>query len=98
MSTYDKRQCLIRKDEKEDDLYLYNYELTMRKGNETATFRIPLYSITVKLTDVYGNESQNSLTDAFSDAAKALKFYEKIVDHLVTPIDLAYIIEDEAFI
>ncbi len=98
MKGCNKECSVIRKDERRDDFNLYTYELTVRKGTETASFRIPLYSVRVCMTDIFGKSSEGTLPDAFSDAAKALKFYEKIVKHLATPIDLAYILEDEAVV
>ena len=98
VNTCDKNRCVIRSDEREDDLYLYSYELTMRRGNDTASFRIPLYSVSVRMTDAYGREDRATLTDAFSDIKKARAFYEKVVNHLATPIDLSYAFEDEAII
>ena len=98
MESYNKNFAVIRKDERRDDFNLYTYELTERSGNETASYRLPLYSVRVSMVDAYGNRSDGSLSDAFSDTAKALKFYEKIVKHLATPIDLAYVFEDESVI
>ena len=96
MKSFEKECSVIRRDEREDDYHLYNYELTVRRGCETACFRIPLYSVKVSMTDNLGNVSSKVLSDAFSDAEKALNFYEKAVNHLATPIDLAYVFEDES--
>ena len=89
--TYD----VIRTEVREDDGYQYNYQLMMRKSNSVASWRMPLYSIRVNMTDTFGNEGTADLTDVFSDADKALCFFEKIVKNLATPIDLDYILEDE---
>ena len=94
VNSYEKEFSIIRKDEREDEFYLYSYELTMRKSDATASYRVPLYSINVSVTDAYGNESRGCVTDAFADAKKALKFYEKVLKNLATPIDIAYVLED----
>ena len=86
---------LIRKDERFDETNIYNYELYMCRGSGVASFRIPLYSIKVSMTDSSGNDTSATIKDVFADAGKAILFYEKIVKNLATPIDLAYILEDE---
>ena len=95
MKSCDKDFSVIRKDERRDDFNVYTYELTVRRGCDTASFRIPLYSVRASMTDAYGNTSTAAVPDAFSDAGRALNFYEKVVNHLATPIDLAYVLEDE---
>lgn len=88
---------IIRRDERESDGYLYNYELIMRVSTNLASLRIPLYSVRVTLTDPYCKETSAEIRDAFADAGRAILFYEKIVRNLATPIDLSYIHEDEIF-
>ena len=98
MKSLEKELSIIRKDEKSDDFNLYSYELTVRRGCDTASFRIPLYSVRVSMTDAFGNVTSRILPDAFADGDKALDFYERAVRHLVTPLNLAYVFEDEAVI
>ena len=86
---------VIRTEVREDEGNQYNYQLMMRRGDAVASWRLPLYSIRVNMTDVYGNEGTADVTDAFSDVDKAISFFEKIVKNLATPIDLDYIFEDE---
>ena len=93
-----KQHCIdtiIRKEERHDEKNSYNYELCMCRGENVANFRIPLYSIKVSMIDSEGNDTFAEVKDAFADAGKAILFYEKIVRNLATPIDLAYILEDE---
>ena len=87
--------AIIRKDEKFDGENVYSYELIMKEGNSVANFRIPLYTIVVKMTSREGRETETSAADAFSDASKAISFYEKLVSGLATPIDLIYVLDDE---
>ena len=86
---------LIRKEERTDEDNSYCYELMMRKGDTLASWRMPLYSIRVHMTDAFGNEGSADVTDVFSDESKALCFFDKLVKNLATPIDLSYILEDE---
>ena len=39
--------------------------------------------------------TRSDANDLFSDLSRASGFFDKIVDNLATPIDLAYIVEDE---
>ncbi len=86
---------VIRKDVMEEDGNQYIYELTLRQGSKTASYKIPLYSIKVVMRNSEGNSTSASVKDVFSDARAAIRFYEKIVKGLATPIDLRYIAEDE---
>ena len=73
----------------------YTYQLIMREDTRIASYKIPLYSVKVTMTDSLGNSTSASIKDAFADAGKAICFYEKIAKGLATPIDLRYIMEDE---
>ncbi len=86
---------VIRREERTDGGYRYSYELIMKESTRTASYRIPLYSIRVGLTDTGGVYTSADVKDAFADAGKAILFFEKVVRNLATPIDLAYILEDE---
>lgn len=86
---------VLRKEERFDEGNSYSYELVVREGETVADFRLPLYSIRVDMTDTEGNRRQADARDVFSNAEKAIAFFDKIVRNLATPIDLAYILEDE---
>lgn len=86
---------VIRTDIKQDGEYIYRYELIMKQGEGVASWRIPLYSIKVYMTDEDGNTTEGDVKDVFADVGKAVIFYEKIVRNLATPIDLIYTLEDE---
>ena len=88
---------IIRKETRCDGENTYSYELFSCEGDNLVSFRLPLYSIKITMTDSQGNVKHADAKDAFSDASKALVFFDKIVRNLATPIDLAYIIEDEYF-
>ena len=85
----------LRTDLKEKDGIGYEYELIMTESSRVASFKIPLYSISVKMTAEDGELTAASVSDVFADPGKALVFYEKLVNNLATPIDLPYIVEDE---
>ena len=95
MNKTKKMGDIIRKDERQDEFNIYTYELSVRLGTDTANFRLPLYSVRISMTDAYGNTREGCVGDAFADSAKAIKFYERLVDGLATPIDRPYILEDE---
>ena len=85
----------IRTENRFDDGNSYLYQLTMRKGDSTADWQLPLYSIRIDMTDKTGREHSAEARDVFASEEKATAFFEKIVDNLATPINLPYIIEDE---
>lgn len=89
------KDIVIRKDLRSDGENEYTYELVMNEGTKIANYKIPLYSVHVKMTDSLGETTNASVNDVFSDAGRAIIFYDKIVDGLATPVDLRYILEDE---
>jgi hypothetical protein len=86
---------ILRKEERSVDNNIYTYELIMREGDATASWRMPLYSVRVKMKDALGVSRTADAKDIFADGVKAVSFFERLVKNLATPIDLAYIVEDE---
>ena len=89
------KETLIRREVIGDEKNTYSYELVMKESNKTSSYRLPLYSIKVGFTDELGNFSEAEANELFADPGKALLFFEKLVRNLATPIDTAYILEDE---
>ena len=89
------KDTVIRQDFREDSENSYSYQLIMREATHTASYKIPLYSIRVNMTDSEGESTTADVKDIFADAGKAIKFYDKLVRYLATPLDLKYIVEDE---
>ena len=71
----------------------FTYRLSSTTSRRVASFRLPLYSISVTMIED-GEESYQELKEIFADIGKAITFFDEIVDNLVTPIDLPYILED----
>lgn len=86
---------IIRKEDRTDECNRYTYLLLMKESSNVASYGIPLYSVRVELVDETGRLSSAEIRDVFADAGRAIVFYEKLVRNLATPIDLAYILEDE---
>ena len=86
---------VIRRETREDDTHSYTYELTVSESQSTSSFRIPLYSIGVEMTDKLGQVRTGKVKEAFADPGRAILFFNKVVQNLATPIDLVYIVEDE---
>ncbi len=95
MKKHDKIDTLLRREVRTDGENKYFYELLMKESNSVASFRLPLYSVRIYMIDPMGNNRQADAIDIFSDKADAEAFFDKIVRNLATPIDLAYILEDE---
>lgn len=89
------KDTVIRRDERSDGGYAYRYELISRESESVASFGIALYSVRVELTSPSGEVTSAEANDVFADAGRAILFYEKLVRNLATPVDLAYVAEDE---
>jgi len=92
-----RTDCIsIRTEVREAEGFEYRYELTERKEFCVASYGIPLYSISVKMRRLGSQKStEGKAENLFSDLKKAMRFFEKLVRNLATPIDLSYIVEDE---
>ncbi len=89
------KSSIIRCDEKREEGYIYSYELISRESDSVASFGIALYSVRIELTAPSGEVTSAEANDIFADAGRAILFYEKLVRNLATPVDLAYVTEDE---
>ena len=87
-------EAIIKKEERYSDGINYSYELSMRKS-ENPKIDAALYSINVKMTDLRGNSTTANAKEVFTDPGHAILFFDKIVNSLATPVDLAYVVEDE---
>ena len=85
----------VRHEEKSKDGYIYSYSLNVAESGRVASYKLPLYSVTVELTDPYGDTTSAQTKEIFADVGKAFSFFDKLVRNLATPIDLAYVVEDE---
>ena len=86
---------LIREERRRDSGYEYTYRLTSRESPFVASYRLALYSVSVELRFPDGKVTEGRTGDLFHDIGKAIVFFNKLVKNLVTPIDLAYVVEDE---
>ncbi len=95
MSNRKIREIVIKQEVVEADGATYEYALIMRESARVASYRIPLYSIKVRMVTPSGEVTSAEASDVFSDIGKALVFYDRMVEHLATPLNLPYILEDE---
>lgn len=96
MSMKEKDFVSIRTEIRESEGFEYRYELTEKKDFYVASYGIPLYSISVRMKKIGSQKStEGTAENLFSDLKKAMRFFEKLVRNLATPIDLSYIVEDE---
>ena len=86
---------VIRKEVCEDKGATYSYTLVMSESNKVASFKMPLYSVAIEMTDADGNVTHARTRELFADVGKALSFFKKLYENLATPLNLAYIVEDE---
>ena len=85
----------VKHEEKLKDGYIYSYTLNVAESASVASYKLPLYSITVELTNPSGDKTRAQTKEIFADVGKAFSFFEKLVRNLATPIDLVYVVEDE---
>ena len=88
-------ETVIKTVEREADGAKYRYLLLVSESNKVASYRIPLYSIEIEMTDPEGNVTNAKTKEIFADVGKALSFFKKLSDNLATPLNLMYILEDE---
>ena len=86
---------VIRQEIREADGAKYCYTLIMSESNKVASYRIPLYSIEIEMTDKDGNVTNAKTKEIFADVGKAISFFRKLSENLATPLNLLYILEDE---
>lgn len=89
LGTVIKNESVVR------DGATYSYALIMSESNKVASYKIPLYSVSIEMTDEEGKKTNAHSPDLFADVGKALVFFRKLVDNLATPLNLPYILEDE---
>lgn len=92
------RDSVIRSEVRERDGALYKYELIMKESDRVASYKIALYSINVEFMGSDGTQTEAVAKEIFADVGKAIVFFERLVENLVTPIDLPYVVEDEFYI
>ena len=86
----------IRKEVRITELAIYTYKLILNTKLRYSSFGLALYSVEISMESVInGSTSEAKSGELFADEKKALLFFDKLVRNLATPIDLAYIIEDE---
>ena len=90
--TYNEQ--ILRTAEVEADGISYTYTLSVSTSKRVASFRLPLYTIGVRMRSADGEVSEADTGAIFADVGKAVVFYERLVDNLATPIDLLYVLED----
>ena len=89
------RETVIKREVKEVDGMVYRYALMVSESNKVASYKLPLYSIEIELTDENGNVTHARTRELFADVGKALSFFKKLSENLATPLNLPYILEDE---
>ena len=86
---------VIKREIREADGAKYSYSLVVSESNKVASYKLPLYSIEIEMTDQDGNVTNARTRELFADVGKAISFFRKLCDNLATPLNLPYILEDE---
>ena len=96
MNTTKTRGTIIRRELLSEGGNEYEYTLSMRESEMTASYCLPLYSVGVKMRRSDGELSEATIEDAFRSAEAAFRFFNLIVENVATPIDLPFVFEDES--
>lgn len=83
-----RRECVV------NEGLLYKYELQMKERLRGVNVS-HLYLISIELMLDDGSTTYAETGEVFADAGKAIAFFDRLVKNLATPIDLAYILEDD---
>lgn len=86
-------KTLLRKETRESGEYCYEYTLSVRESRSVISYRLPLYSISIKMSSNQDSD-ERELCDCFADIEKATRFFELLVNNLATPANLIYVFED----
>ena len=89
------KDTVIKREVREADGATYRYLLVMSESNKVASYKLPLYSVEIEMTDAEGRRTHARTRDLFADVGKAISFFRKLCDNLATPLNLPYIVEDE---
>lgn len=89
------KDTIIKSDVREAEGAIYRYSLIVSESNKVASYKLPLYSIEIVMTDADGNTTCARTRDLFADVGKAISFFKKLSENLATPLNLPYILEDE---
>ena len=96
MRLSNKGEVCIKEEMRTLDGVVYTYKLLINESFRYSSIGLPLYSIEVEMEDVKCEKTTKARSgELFSEERKALAFFKKLVRNLATPIDLAYIVEDE---
>jgi hypothetical protein len=89
------KDTVVKREVREADGAIYCYSLIVSESNKVASYKLPLYSIEIEMTDEDGKRTHAKTRELFADVGKALSFFKKLADNLATPLNLPYIVEDE---
>ena len=89
------KNSVIKREIREEDGAKYCYSLVVSESNKVASYKLPLYSVEIEMTDKEGNVTNAKTKELFADVGKAISFFRKLCENLATPLNLPYIIEDE---
>lgn len=85
---------VVKTEIREKDGATYKYELILKESERFASYKIPLYSVSIEM-NLFGSTTRARSRELFSDAEEAIIFFDRLVENLATPLNLRYIVEDE---
>ncbi len=85
----------VKSETRVKDGAIYKYSLLVTESSDFASYKQRVYSFAIEMTDAEGHKTDAVSGGLFADVGKALLFFRKLISGLATPMNLAYIIEDE---
>ena len=85
---------IIRERIIESDGAQYKYTLVVKSIKRHFAPKLPSYSVLIEMQTANGMTTSAESGYIFVDIGKAIVFYERLIEHLCTPLNLPYILED----
>ena len=85
---------IIRERVIEADGAKYKYTLLVKEIRRHFAPKLPSYSIRIEMLLPSGDVTRDESGFIFVDFGKAIVFYERLIEHLCTPLNLPYILND----
>ena len=85
---------IIRQKTVETEEAKYTYTLEVMEIKRHFVRKPPVYSVRIEMESRDGGYTSAESGYIFFDFGKAIVFYERLAEHLCTPLNLPYVLED----
>ena len=85
---------IMRRRTVEENGAKYTYTLLLKRVKRRYAPKLPSYSVMIEMKSEDGRITSAESGYIFVDLGKAIVFYERLIEHLCTPLNLPYILCD----